>query len=161
MYVSLRILCDGHRIVRASDIFAYEKSASIFKDEFARKIRIACQAMNVHRLLWPRLKKLGWWNLYKYISHKFIRWFCIFWLLLSSFFLTTWLITVDLSYWEGLFWLCIIAFGVLARLPGFKFFAKLLDLVMACTATGIGVIHSIRGETFQTWEPSSSVRSSN
>ena len=159
MYLSLRILCDGYRIVRGGDIGAFEKSASSSKDEFARKIRIACQAVNVHRLLWPHLKQLGWWNLYKYISHKFIRWLCVFWLLSASFCLTAWLIITDLSFAAVIIWLSIISASALARLPNVKPLTKFMDLFMAFAATGIGVIHSVRGETFQTWEPSSSVRS--
>ena len=59
MYVSMSILCDGYRVVRASDAIAYEETVSRPQEEFRRKIRIACQAFNVHRHLWPRLKTLS------------------------------------------------------------------------------------------------------
>ena len=47
MYVSLSILCDGHRVVRAGDALAYEATVSRPAEEFRRKIRIACQAFIV------------------------------------------------------------------------------------------------------------------
>ena len=48
-YVSLLLLCQGHQVVRASDVRAYELSAVDRRDEFWRKVRIACQAFNVSR----------------------------------------------------------------------------------------------------------------
>ncbi len=74
MFVSLSILCDGYRVVRAGDVMAYELSATTPADEFRRKVRIACQAFNVHRRLWPRLSRLDRLTVYKYVSHKFLRW---------------------------------------------------------------------------------------
>jgi len=51
MYVSLMILCNGYRVIQANDAFAYEESVVSAGEEFRRKIRIACQAFNVHRLI--------------------------------------------------------------------------------------------------------------
>ena len=59
MYVSLPMLCDGHRVVRAEDALAYEEIGLRPAEEFRRKVRIACQAFNVHRLLRPRLRGCG------------------------------------------------------------------------------------------------------
>ena len=54
------------------------------REEFKRKIRIACQAFNVHRLLWPQLRELDRVTLYKYVSHKLIRWFTIYFLAIAA-----------------------------------------------------------------------------
>jgi len=43
-------------VIQASDAFAYEESVVSSREEFQRKIRIACQAFNVHRLVWPHLR---------------------------------------------------------------------------------------------------------
>src|ERR1700761_990630 len=48
MFVSMSILCDRYRVVRASDAIAHEETVSRPQEEFRRKIRIACQAFNVH-----------------------------------------------------------------------------------------------------------------
>ncbi len=84
MYVSLAILCAGHRVIQASDAFAYEESVVSAREEFTRKIRIACQAFNVHRLIWPQLRKLDGVTVYKYVSHKLIRWFTIYFLAIAA-----------------------------------------------------------------------------
>ena len=80
MYLSLSILCDGYRVVRAPDVKASEESVVSGAEEFRRKIRIACQAFNVHRLLWPRLRRLAPLKIYKYVSHKWLRWLSIYFL---------------------------------------------------------------------------------
>ena len=59
MYVSLSILCNGARVVRAGDAIAYEPAVSTAGEEFRRKIRIACQSFNVHRAMWPALRRLS------------------------------------------------------------------------------------------------------
>src|SRR5260221_1599643 len=50
MFVSLTILCAGYRVVSAVDVLSFERAATSARDEFRRKIRIACQAFNGHRL---------------------------------------------------------------------------------------------------------------
>ncbi|MEJ0071247.1 MAG: hypothetical protein WDO24_23675 [Pseudomonadota bacterium] len=52
-------------MVSAHDVRSFERAATSAGDEFRRKIRIACQAFNVHRLLWPELRKLPPVTLYK------------------------------------------------------------------------------------------------
>ncbi len=75
MFVSLSALCAGGRVVRAEHAVAFEEQVSHPGEEFRRKVRIACQAFNVHRALWPRLRRLPALDRYKYVSHKLLRWF--------------------------------------------------------------------------------------
>ena len=84
MYVSLSILCRGARIVRVPDAIAHEEAVSRSREEFRRKVRIACQAFNVHRALRPHFEGLGMLDRYKYLSHKLLRWMTAY-LLLGSF----------------------------------------------------------------------------
>ena len=157
MYVSLSILCSGSRIVRVDDAHAVETSVSRPEEEFRRKIRIACQAFNVHRALWPRLRRLPALDLYKYVSHKLLRWFAIY--LLAG---------APLSLMAAIFLaggpraaVVVSAAGVAAATAcilarGGKLVA-LRDILAAFLATGIGVARSLRGERFQTWvSPASS-----
>lgn len=74
IYVSLGVLLAGKRVVRAPGLRAYEAHSTRAGEEFRRKIRIACECMAVHFALWPELKRLGGWNLYKYIGHRLVRW---------------------------------------------------------------------------------------
>ena len=71
-------------MVRAPDALAYEKTTSRPDEEFRRKIRIACQAFNVHRLLWPQLRRLPILDQDKYISHKLLRWLTVYFLALAG-----------------------------------------------------------------------------
>ena len=158
MYVSLASLCRGHRIVRVADALAYEEAVSRPAEEFRRKVRIACQAFNVHRALWPRLRRMPALDLYKYLSHKLLRW------------LTAGLLTGGVLCMVGAivaaeaWWLLastLIA-GVVIGLAMFTaqrgLLVTLRDILGAFVATGIGVWRSWRGDRFQTWNPPASAR---
>ena len=158
MYVSLMILCGGHRVIQASDALAYEESVVSAREEFNRKIRIACQAFNVHRLLWPRLRQLDGITIYKYVSHKLIRWFTIYLLAMA-------VVALEIALILAAHPRIAIAFivgGAVALLLGcissVKPFAQMARIVAAFAGTGLGVWRSIRGERYQTWTPAASIR---
>ena len=157
MFVSLSILCAGHRVVRAPDALAYEQTTSRPDEEFRRKVRIACQAFNVHRLLWPQLRKLPLIDQYKYVSHKLLRWFTVFFLALAALFAAAGLASMGN-------WGLLAALAVAAALPVLGLamrsgpIRKLADIVLAFVATGLGVMRSLRGDRFQVWTPPSSAR---
>lgn len=158
IYVSLSILCAGYRVVRVRDAIAYEEQVSRPAEEFDRKVRIACQAFNVHCLLWPKLRKLPLLDLYKYISHKLLRWVTIylqaagvFLLFMGVFALTNWKAALLLAF-VSLFlgramWLC--NFGPIGQVRA---------ILIAFVATGLGVWRSRQGARFQTWTPPDSAR---
>jgi cellulose synthase/poly-beta-1,6-N-acetylglucosamine synthase-like glycosyltransferase len=158
MYVSLMILCAGHRVIQASDALAYEESVVSAREEFNRKIRIACQAFNVHRLLWPKLRKLDLITIYKYVSHKLIRWFTIYLLAMAVAAFEAALIAAGHPRIAG----ALLAGGAAALLLGclssLKPFAQISGIVAAFAGTGLGVWRSIRGERYQTWTPAASIR---
>jgi len=160
MFVSLNILCDGYRIVRAPDVLAYEASVTSPHEEFARKARIACMAYNAHRLLWPRLRRLSALNLYKYISHKWLRWLTIYWLALSAMFFEGGMIYSDMGT-EGAAIMVLgsiaLATGKILRIPPAP---QLADILMAFLGAGLGVFRSIRGERLPIWAPAASIRNS-
>ena len=149
MYVSLQALCGGARIVRAEDAFAYEAQVSHAVEEFRRKVRIACQAFNVQRALWPRLRRLPGLDLYKYVSHKLLRWFVIYLLAMGCALLGTGLALF------GAWWLLGggAALGVAALGSG-----ALRSVLSAFLGTGLGVWRSLRGSRFQIWNPPASAR---
>ena len=158
MYISFMILCDGYRIVQATDVRAYEKSATSAGEEFHRKQRIACQAFNVHRLLWPRLRRLDGLSLYKYLSHKLLRWLCIYLLVLAFVCFELALLLAGQALAAG----TLAGTAGLVLAIGYRFqvkpFAQIFDIVAVLTAVGLGVWRSLRGEQFQTWTPAASVR---
>lgn len=153
MYLSLAVLCDGYRVMRAEDVRVFEAAGVNPRDEFRRKIRIACQAFSTHRALWSQLRQLDGFSIYKYISHKLLRWFTVFTLAATA--LTAF---AALAVLIGFGWAT--ALSVLGL--GFLWFAlrmhigplpMVLDMLRSFAATGIGVVHSLRGASVRTWEP--------
>jgi cellulose synthase/poly-beta-1,6-N-acetylglucosamine synthase-like glycosyltransferase len=156
-YVSMMILADGLRVVRAPKARAFEKSATNTYDEFRRKIRIACQAFNVHRLIWPRI-----WRkpvlAYCYVSHRLLKWLIGYNLLLAGVFLVLAMMQV-FSPVEVL--LALLVLGVLfAGLIAVRFgpAQKILAMLLSFAGTSWGVWRSVRGDRFQTWTPTPSAR---
>lgn len=159
MYLSLGILCDGYRVVSAPDAKAYEESVTSSQEEFRRKVRIACQAFNVHRRLWRRLRRLPLLQVYMYLSHKLLRWFSAFNLAFSGLFAGAGLAALGVSpavilplVPAGLMLLWLGAHYNVARL------ASLAEVLMSLTGAGLGVVQSLRGQQFQTWTPAASIR---
>lgn len=158
MYVSLMALVEGHRVIQAHDVCAYEESVTSAGEEFNRKVRIACQAFNVHRLIWPRLRRTDLLTRYKYVSHKLIRWLSIYFLALAA--LAGVAALVSAGY--GMLAIVLIALAamglVLGHVWSVKPFAQIVDVLVALTGAGLGVWRSLRGERFQTWTPANSIR---
>ncbi len=163
-YLSLSILCDGHRVVRADDVRATETSAVDSADEYRRKVRIACQAFNVHRLMRRRLRSLHWTLRYKYVSHKLLRWLSPLNASVGTLFfalaMATWL-----AWPVGLLILVLATTSVdfLVTGPVPAPFQRLRDIALALAGTAVGVLRSLRGERFQTWRPpqSRAIRTTN
>jgi cellulose synthase/poly-beta-1,6-N-acetylglucosamine synthase-like glycosyltransferase len=156
-YVSMKILCDGHRVVREAAAIAYERSATSGVEEFRRKVRIACQAFNVHRLIWPQIRR-SWALAYCYTSHRFLKWVIIYNLGLSALFLLAAALTIfpTLQVFATMA-LALIAFvGLL--LAGFHPARQVVAILSAFAGAGWGVWRSLRGDRFQTWTPTQTAR---
>jgi cellulose synthase/poly-beta-1,6-N-acetylglucosamine synthase-like glycosyltransferase len=159
MFLSLSVMCEGYRVVRAHDAVAFEESVTAPVEEFRRKVRIACQAFNVHRELWPRLRKLPVPVLYMYVSHKLLRWLSIYTLGLAGLAAgaglsaagvpigTTGLAAVGVA---GLLWWA----GARRWVP----FAQAREVLIALIGAGVGVAEAFRGKQYQTWTPAASIR---
>jgi len=158
MYLSLCALADGARVVQAHDVLAFERSATKAPDEFRRKARIACQAMNVHRALWPRLKRLDLFERYKYLSHKWLRWFSPFTATLGlALFLAALLMAPGPAVMRQII-LDALAVLVLAVLSWGRLRRRLVSVVIAFAGVGLGLIQYLGGARYRTWTPAASVR---
>lgn len=159
MFVSLSILCDGYRVVRDEAMVAYERVATDSGDEFRRKVRIACQAYNCHRLLRPRLRRLPALDRFKYLSHKVLRWFGIYFLAVGAVAAAAWLVLQGFGLVALAGAAAAVALYAAGRAGVPAALGKLVEIVRAMAATGVGLVKSGRGERFQTWElPASSRR---
>jgi cellulose synthase/poly-beta-1,6-N-acetylglucosamine synthase-like glycosyltransferase len=156
-YVSLRIVLSGLKAVREPRALAYERSATSTQDEFRRKVRIACQAFNVHRLLWPQLRKSPMLA-YCYVSHRLMKWVIAYNLLLAAiFFLAAMCVVFPVA---NVLALAVAVLGVFIGLVGMgnKMALKLLAMGLSFVGAGWGVWRSIRGDRFQMWTPTPSAR---
>jgi cellulose synthase/poly-beta-1,6-N-acetylglucosamine synthase-like glycosyltransferase len=161
MFLSLSVLCDGYRVVRARNAIAFEESVTSPVEEFGRKIRIACQAFNVHRQLWPRLRQLPLSIVYMYVSHKLLRWLSIYSLALSG--LAAAVGLSDLGVPLPVTGAVIIGLAGLLWWAGARHlppFAQAREVLIALIGAGIGVAEAFRGKQYQTWTPASSIRHS-
>jgi cellulose synthase/poly-beta-1,6-N-acetylglucosamine synthase-like glycosyltransferase len=158
MYVSMMVFCKGHRVVQADDVNAREESVTVSHEEFHRKIRIGCCAFNVHRVLWPRMRELSVLSRYKYVSHKWIRWLTIYFLVAAVL-----LFEIGLSlagHGAPAAWLAGLAAAALliGATTSHGPLAQAWDILSAFAATGLGVLRSVRGERIRTWTPAGSIR---
>jgi cellulose synthase/poly-beta-1,6-N-acetylglucosamine synthase-like glycosyltransferase len=158
MYVSMQVLCEGYRVVQASDVKAYEESVSVSAEEFNRKVRIACQAFNVHRVIWPRLRRTSSLTRYMYLSHKLLRWFSIYFLGLGAVCVALALVAGG----QGSVALLLSVLLAMALFVGYRWsvtpLTQLVDVLTALAGAGIGIVNSMRGRVYQTWLPAASVR---
>ncbi|MGE5537046.1 MAG: glycosyltransferase [Gemmatimonas sp.] len=160
MYVSLAVLCKGYRVVRAEDVRAFERAAAEPDEEFRRKIRIGCQGFSAHLALWPQLRALDGLTVYKYVSHKLLRWFTAVTLAAAAACGFAWLAVVfslPLALIVTAVGLFVAWVGWRLRLPPFT---VLIDVLQSFVATAIGAWRAYNGTLVGTWEPAGSVRKS-
>jgi len=152
---SISPLFQGLRVISAPDVIAYERLTTESSDEFRRKRRIACRAFNTHRHLVPSLRKMTRLNRFKYFSHKMLRWMSPFFLLLTAIFG----ILAGFAILGGVM-IVLIVIGVLAAAyllrSGSSKALKIKEIVLAFTATGVGIVESFQGKTYQIWSPAQS-----
>lgn len=153
MTVSMTVTFRGYRLIHADDVIAYEKNATSSSEEFRRKRRIACRAFNTHCHLWPQIRaNYGATDLYKYLSHKYLRWlglipltaggaFGMIGLLLAGHYLL-------LAALVGATLAALLLGGV-----GAPLFRGIYQILLSITATLVGVRDSLSGETYQIWTP--------
>lgn len=154
MTVSMTVLFEGLRLI-SGDVIAYERNTTDTRDEFRRKRRIAARAFNTHRHLWPQIRKLPLVDIYKYVSHKLLRWFGFPLLVAAAAFAAAALVQLGLSWPAAI---GVVIFAALfsrqaAAIPGFGAISEILRSILA---TFVGIVDSLRGMTYQTWSPAKS-----
>lgn len=158
LFVSMGALCQGYRLIRGADVRAFESHTTVAKDEFKRKIRIACQCIGVHRALWSELKTLSTWNLYKYFGHRYIRWIGGYFLLASAllFAVAVW-IACGIAVMAGLIALvCVVM--VVGSMINLRPVQQINNVLLAFVGNTLGVWRSYWGEPVVTWDLANSAR---
>lgn len=158
LYVSLMVLIKGWHVVSSRDVVVNERSATAGLEEFRRKARISCQALNVHKRLWPQLARLPKPLLYGYLSHRLVKWFVPFLLLGSALFGMAGLIVLFGLPAVQLIGLTLVVF-VVANLARVSLAQRITAYGLALAGVGKGVLESLfGGKTYITWNPATSVR---
>jgi cellulose synthase/poly-beta-1,6-N-acetylglucosamine synthase-like glycosyltransferase len=158
LFTALTVLIRGYRNIAADKLIAREKAATARDDEFNRRKRIGCHVFNCHRLLWPAIRRLDKLTVYKYISHKLLRWLSGYFLLTSY---LSFLHLVGLSF--GVEWsVGALTLTVLLAACGMGAKRSLLAFayegIAVTIAIAIGVYLSVRGEKFELWNSAGSSR---
>lgn len=148
--VSMSVIFRGLRLVSAPDVRAFETAAVDRTSELRRRRRIACRAYLSHRFLWPDVRRLAVKDIYKYVGHKLIRWYGI-WFAAASASLAA--VAVLLAF-GGDGALAIVALGVTCA--GLRTAHPLRigwEVLRQFSATGMGMADAWRGRSYRTWEP--------
>jgi cellulose synthase/poly-beta-1,6-N-acetylglucosamine synthase-like glycosyltransferase len=159
LYVTLRILISGARLVSVPAATVSERNAALWHEEFRRKIRIACQAFNVHRALWPQLRRMPALLLYAYLSHRLLKWMLPFTAAGAVIVLGGALATVI-----GSATVLLLAFGggaaiLLGAALGLRPCAVAATSLASLAGVGIGVLQSaFLQRTYTVWTPAASIR---
>jgi hypothetical protein len=151
--VSMSIVFAGLRLVSAPDVIAYERSVAASSDEFRRKRRIACRAYSSHRYLGPKLARMSALDLYKYGSHRFVRWYGAASAALCAVFGLLWIgIGFGVAWAAGIAVLLAVSIAVILRQRSGPA-ARIGEMIRAIVATMLGVVDAWRGKRYQTWQP--------
>lgn len=159
LYVSLGILLQGYRAVTVEHVIVRERSATGWREEYRRKRRIACQAMNVHAALWPKLRRGGWRVLYPYISHRLLKWLLPFTLSFAGVMLLAG--TILRFGWSAAAVLGITGAAVVLALALLRraVLGAALSAASSLAGVGVGALESwFLGRTYVTWNVAASVR---
>ncbi len=158
LFVSMSILCKGYRLIRGADVRAFESHTTIAKDEFRRKVRIACQCIGAHRALWPELRSLSAWNLYKYFGHRYVRWIGGYFLLASALLFAA---AVWAEYGFLALSVLVVLIGMilaLGTLLKWRPVQQINNILLAFAGNTLGVWRSYWGEPVVTWDLADSAR---
>lgn len=159
LWLSLSILASGFRLHSASHVRIFERSATGAEEEHMRKRRIACQAANVHRALWPVLKALPPMKLYAYLSHRVMKWLSPFFLLAAA---SLGLLEIGIHWNAASAWLALfsgiaaIAIGHFANVRPFSLLSSAFFSLLGVAAGLVDAL--VSGKTYTVWDPATSVR---
>jgi ethanolamine transporter EutH len=104
------------------------------------------------------MRKLGRITRYKYISHKLIRWFTVYFLMLAALAFEAALILAGHAVLGVAMFAGVAAALLLGCVSSIKPFTQIAGIMAAFAGTGLGVWRSIRGDRYQTWTPAASIR---
>ena len=148
--VSMSVIFQGKRLIKAPDVMAFTNSVSRSSDELRRKVRIGARAYHTHRFLLPQLRRMSARDRFKYVSHKFLRWFGGLFVLLGALFGLAAVATLSASVAGLLLLAALIAAALSVRVQR-GHLGKAGQIGLATFATQFGVFQGMRGRTVALW----------
>lgn len=148
--VSMSVIFNGKRLIKAADVIAFTTSVSKSDEELRRKVRIGARAYHTHRFLRPQLGRMSSRDRFKYFSHKFLRWFGGLFVLLGALFGLAAVASRSISAAGLLLLVTVLAVGFSIQVER-GYFGKLGQIGLATFATLFGVMQGMRGRTVATW----------
>ncbi|MHA3914934.1 glycosyltransferase [Halovulum sp. GXIMD14793] len=146
---SMEPLFHGFRVISAIDIRGVEVLETGIGQEVFRKARIACGAWHAHRAMRPMLRQMRRMDRWKYLSHKWMRWFSALWLGLAGIFAGVLAAQIGML----ILYLGLILTGLSLAALGVRPFAQAGQIALAMVATLAGVILASMGRSRATWTP--------
>ncbi|CAN5276520.1 hypothetical protein BH10PSE13_BH10PSE13_26380 [soil metagenome] len=155
LVVSMAVVFNARRLVKARDVVAREMMVAAREDEMRRKVRIAARSWHTHRYLRPLLKRMSALDRFKYASRKLVRWFGALWMVAGG------VAALGLGWaWHPLVavGMALLGAGLFAMGYGSRKgpLAAIADIVLAYGATLRGIMLAARGKDFTLWNPASS-----
>jgi cellulose synthase/poly-beta-1,6-N-acetylglucosamine synthase-like glycosyltransferase len=153
--VSMSVIFQGMRLVKASDVLAYEKTVASRSEALRRKVRIGARAFHTHRFLRPQIVRMSAKDRMKYFSRKMLRWFGGVFIALGAMSGLAAVATVSTIA------AAVVAAGALVATvvsinASTGFLAKVGEMGLDTFATLLGVVQGMRGQTMATWAPAKS-----
>ncbi|MGZ2411656.1 cellulose synthase/poly-beta-1,6-N-acetylglucosamine synthase-like glycosyltransferase [Sphingomonas sp. F9_3S_D5_B_2] len=153
--VSMSVIFAGKRLIKASDVVAYEGSVAERSEELRRKIRIGARASHTHGYLRSQLRGMRLVDRFKYNSRKVVRWYGAAFLAIGTVSAAAAALMISplaglvlIAAGAGLFALCLKSrTGALSKIG---------EILLATGATLLGVFQGSRGRTMATWSPAKS-----
>jgi cellulose synthase/poly-beta-1,6-N-acetylglucosamine synthase-like glycosyltransferase len=148
--VSMSVIFQGKRLVKAPDVIASTISVSESEEELRRKIRIGSRAYHTHCFLRPQIRQMSARDRFKYVSHKLIRWFGGLFFALGLLFGLAAVASLSPLAAVLLLLLALLAIILSMRMET-GHLGKAGQIGLATFATQFGVLQGMRGRTVATW----------
>jgi cellulose synthase/poly-beta-1,6-N-acetylglucosamine synthase-like glycosyltransferase len=153
--VSMSVIFQGMRLIKASDVVAYEKAVARRSEALRRKVRIGARAFHTHRVLRPEIVRMSAKDRMKYFSRKILRWFGGLFIALGAVTGLAAVATVSTAAAAFVAAGAVVATAVSIRASG-GYLAKVGEIGLDTFATLLGVLQGMRGQTMATWAPAKS-----
>jgi hypothetical protein len=153
--VSMSVIFQGKRLVKATDVVAYENAVAHRHEELRRKMRIGARAYHTHSFLRPQIKRMAARDRFKYFSRKVLRWYGGLFLLLGAVLALAAVATVSPIAAIISATILAVAIGAAIKTSG-GYAAKASEAILATFATLAGVVQGMSGRTVAIWAPAKS-----